>query len=60
MNNGMKALQRTAYGTDGSFYTMESNEPQYALIEKADYWNSISNYLAFDDSLLEELAASGR
>lgn len=53
-------MQRTAYGTDGSFYTMESNEPQYALIEKADYWNSISNYLAFDDSLLEELAASGR
>lgn len=60
VNNGMKTLQRTAYGTDGSFYTMESNEPQYALIEKADYWNSISNYLAFDDSLLEELAASGR
>lgn len=60
VNYGMKSLQRAAYGTDGTFYTMQADEQRYALIEKSDYWNSIPNYLEFDDSLLEELAASGR
>lgn len=59
VNNGMKTLQRAASGTDGTFYTMDSNERQYALIKKDDYWNSLPHYLEFNDSLLEELAASG-
>ena len=58
--SGMLFKSYSGIAADGTFYTMDSNERQYALIKKDDYWNSLPHYLEFNDSLLEELAASGR
>ncbi len=58
VNNGFIFLQRSATGTDGAFYTYDSMMTKYALMEKADYWNSVPNYIPFDDALLRSVGLS--
>ena len=52
VHTGYITVQRSAAGTDGTFYTFDLESFEYMLIEKEDYWNSLPNYLPFDDSLL--------
>lgn len=49
---GFVTTQHAATGTDGTFYTVDAESFEYMLIQKEDYWNSVPNYLPFDDSLL--------
>lgn len=53
VNNGFTNLHCSATGTDGTYYTFDSVMTRYALIKKKDYWNSIPNYIFFDDTLLQ-------
>lgn len=53
VNSGFNTLHRLATGTDGSYYTVDSKITQYSLIKKEDYWNSIPNFISFDEALLE-------
>lgn len=56
VNTGFHMLNRTATGTDGTPYSFASKMTEYALIQKEDYWNSIPNYIFFDDALLDSVA----
>lgn len=56
VNTGFHMLNRTATGTDGVPYSFVSKMTEYALIQKEDYWNSIPNYIFFDDALLDSIA----
>jgi len=58
VNNGFITLHLSATGTDGSFYTYDSPITRYALMKKDDYWNSVPNYIPFDDSLFQSLSLS--
>lgn len=49
---GVIDLQLPAAGTDGTFYVLDTYITRYALMKKEDYWNSVPNYLFFDDALL--------
>lgn len=49
---GIVGLQLPAAGTDGTFYVLDSYIPRYALMKKEDYWNSVPDYIFFDDALL--------
>lgn len=59
VHNGFVPLRLSATGTDGSFYTFDASTPRYALIKKEDYWNSVPNYILFDDSLFRSLSLPG-
>lgn len=52
VNYGFDTVPRTATGTDGSYYTFETQIMRYALITKENYWHSLPEFLPFDDSLL--------
>lgn len=39
-----KILPRNYPAPDGTMETIEVSQPQFALIAKADYWNSVANY----------------
>ncbi len=58
VNSGFTSLRRSATGTDGAFYTFDSMLTKYALMEKADYWNNVPNYIPFDDALLQSAGLS--
>ena len=58
VNGGMMNITRSATGLDGSLYTVDSSMTEYMLIKKEDYWNSVPNYIPFDDTLFQSVDLS--
>ena len=54
----MMNITRSATGLDGSLYTVDSSMTEYMLIKKEDYWNSVPNYIPFDDTLFQSVDLS--
>lgn len=48
MINGENRYTQTLYAPDGTTYQEEQIEPQFALIKKEDYWNSVPNYIPIE------------
>ena len=46
--NGENRYTQTLYAPDGTTYQEEQIEPQFALIKKEDYWNSVPNYIPIE------------
>lgn len=51
VRNGAKLYELTVTDNTGTPSTFEASFPQYALIQKSDYWDNIANYQAINDNV---------
>lgn len=51
VRNGAKLYELTVTDNTGTPSTFEASFPQYALIQKFDYWDNIANYQVINDNI---------